>query len=566
MWSTILEPGKKYIAVVNYTFNLSMAVLDLKTVKKKKDVHTIFIETEDTPCSILCHLSETLKLVQVKLDLVFPPRTTIKLFTSGSAQIHMTGYLLYDEEEKLCPILESEIIEETTVTENKSKTENGNKRKAEENYPKITKSVKLNDDDEGSDEDFDVNSNEGSDEDSDNNIIIDGFRENQLGNLLDDKGEDSISGNDIVGIKNKSVLTKEEKSQMIPSKKFNENKQKQTKKDQTIPKDQDNTSLAQNTLNIKQALPTSSTEHRKKNDNELETLLPVLRTYTRKVKQNQQFIELSSGVKIQELQIGYGAIVEPGKIVKIYCTNQIKLFSKVLNIIEGGPEFSFVYQHDEVIKGLDIGIAGMKVGGKRRIVCPSKMSLGTKIMKLRFKPRNTLEFEVELLHVGNKQKKTLKGQKVPNSNKLLSNVSTESNSKKNIKRITTLTGLITYTQNVEQNQKLMVLSDGVKIQELLIGDGTVVKPGKNVNIYYTARIKSTGKVFDSMQDGPGLSFAYQRGEVIKGLDIGMAGMKVGGKRRILCPFKMSQGTKKIMKPIVKTRGTLDFEIDLLHVG
>lgn len=98
MWSLIMEPGKKYITVVDYTFNLSMAILDLDTVVEKTDMYTVYLETEDTPRIILCHLSQALNLLQVKLDLVFPQGTTLKLYSTGSAQIHMTGYLIYDDE------------------------------------------------------------------------------------------------------------------------------------------------------------------------------------------------------------------------------------------------------------------------------------------------------------------------------------------------------------------------------------------------------------------------------------------------------------------------------------
>lgn len=120
MWSLIMEPGKKYITVVDYTFNLSMAILDLETVVEKTDTYTVYLETEDTPRIILCHLSQALNLLQVKLDLVFPRGTTLKLYATGSAQIHMTGYLLYDEE--------------TTVT-NKLLTKKYNNHKADNDIP-----------------------------------------------------------------------------------------------------------------------------------------------------------------------------------------------------------------------------------------------------------------------------------------------------------------------------------------------------------------------------------------------------------------------------------------------
>lgn len=54
-------------------------------------------------------------------------------------------------------------------------------------------------------------------------------------------------------------------------------------------------------------------------------------------------------------------------------------------------------------------------------------------------------------------------------------------------------------------------------------------------VYYEGRLKKNNKVFDKTKNGAGFGFRLGRGEVIKGWDIGVAGMKPGGKRRIICP-------------------------------
>lgn len=58
-------------------------------------------------------------------------------------------------------------------------------------------------------------------------------------------------------------------------------------------------------------------------------------------------------------------------------------------------------------------------------------------------------------------------------------------------------------------------------------------------MYYEGRLKQNNKMFDSTTKGAGFSFRLGSGEVIKGWDIGVAGMKVGGKRRITCPPAMA---------------------------
>lgn len=59
-----------------------------------------------------------------------------------------------------------------------------------------------------------------------------------------------------------------------------------------------------------------------------------------------------------------------------------------------------------------------------------------------------------------------------------------------------------------------------------------------VSVYYVGRLKSNNKQFDSSQSGQGFKFRLGRGEVIKGWDVGVQGMKVGGKRRLTIPAKM----------------------------
>ena len=58
-------------------------------------------------------------------------------------------------------------------------------------------------------------------------------------------------------------------------------------------------------------------------------------------------------------------------------------------------------------------------------------------------------------------------------------------------------------------------------------------------MHYVGRLKANNKQFDSASEGPGFKFRLGRGEVIKGWDIGVSGMKVGGKRKIVCPAPLA---------------------------
>ncbi|XP_034485168.1 39 kDa FK506-binding nuclear protein [Drosophila innubila] len=108
------------------------------------------------------------------------------------------------------------------------------------------------------------------------------------------------------------------------------------------------------------------------------------------------------------------------------------------------------------------------------------------------------------------------------------------------------------------------IAGGVKVQDMSAGNGPEAKQGKRVSVYYIGRLKSNNKTFDSMQKGNGFKFALGAGEVIKGWDVGVAGMKVGGKRRITCPAHMAYGARG-HPPTIPPNSTLVFDVELKAV-
>lgn len=108
------------------------------------------------------------------------------------------------------------------------------------------------------------------------------------------------------------------------------------------------------------------------------------------------------------------------------------------------------------------------------------------------------------------------------------------------------------------------LQGGLMVQDLKAGNGAEAKPGKKIQVYYEGRLKSNNKVFDSTKSGPGFKMTLGRGEVIKGWDIGLAGMKVGGKRRLTCPPGLAYGAKG-NPPVIPANSTLVFDVELKNV-
>ncbi|XP_050436628.1 46 kDa FK506-binding nuclear protein isoform X2 [Adelges cooleyi] len=415
-WSIVLEPGKKYSTVVDNTFHLSMATLDLKTVKNSDDIHTVYVETDNNPRVILCHLSKGSKLFQCPLDHVFLQGTDLKFITTASANIHMTGYL--DVSDEFGSDMESEDdeaedeedVEESPVTNKNQLKQQGNKRKSEQISPKKAKAIKLDDSKASDEEDSDdevMDFEDDSDEEGLNADESDDDEEEDLEDEEDDDSEDDDEEEEEDD--DEPVINKKSKAeqQKTPKKQVNGNEQKTPKKEQKTPKKEQKTPKGQKTPvpktpDANQSLLNGTPESSKKKKNkEPKTPLDKTKPDTPlpKDKQQNQQQKLNGGVIIQDLKVGDGALAKPGKSVKVYYIGRLKSTGKVFDSMQKGAGFQFGLQRGEVIKGWDIGIAGMKVGGKRKVICPPHMAYGAKGSPPEIPPNSTLVFEVELKHV-----------------------------------------------------------------------------------------------------------------------------------------------------------------------
>ncbi|SLM39952.1 fk506-binding protein [Lasallia pustulata] len=104
--------------------------------------------------------------------------------------------------------------------------------------------------------------------------------------------------------------------------------------------------------------------------------------------------------------------------------------------------------------------------------------------------------------------------------------------------------------------------DGVKIDDKKIGKGPAAKKGDKVGIRYIGKLKD-GKVFDANKKGKPFTFTLGRGDVIKGWDIGVAGLAVGGERRIVVPAQLAYGSKSL--PGIPANSELTFDLKLIEI-
>lgn len=171
----------------------------------------------------------------------------------------------------------------------------------------------------------------------------------------------------------------------------------------------------------------------------------------------------------------------------------------------------FVLGMGRVIKGWDQGIEGMQVGGKRRLVIPPELGYGERGFGQVIPPNSTLMFDVELVAVAS-----------------------------------------------------------VDMTDHLFGEGAQAGFGQEVTVDYTGwlfdenAVGNKGEKFDSSLDrDQKFSFVLGQGRVISGWEVGVEGMKVGGKRTLVIPPSMAYGARG--RQGIPPNSTLVFDIELFDV-
>jgi peptidylprolyl isomerase len=208
-------------------------------------------------------------------------------------------------------------------------------------------------------------------------------------------------------------------------------------------------------------------------------------------------------LQIIDLKEGTGAEAKKGKTVVVHYTGTFQNGKKFDSSVDRNDPFVFDLGSGQVIKGWDQGIAGMKVGGKRKLVIPSELAYGKK-GRGTIPPDAALTFEVELLGLPE-----------------------------------------------------------VTIVDEKVGDGAEAKPGTELTVHYTGTLKD-GTKFDSSRDrGKPITMELGAGQVIKGWEQGIPGMKVGGKRKLIIPPELGYG-KQAQGPI-PPNSELNFDVELLGV-
>ncbi|XP_046966532.1 46 kDa FK506-binding nuclear protein [Vanessa cardui] len=396
-WGLIMEPNKRYSQVVEKPFHISQAAMDISTGDNDPCQVMIVVDGKNF---LVCTLQKN-KTIQVPLDLYFKAGDSISFLTNGKCNVHLTGYLDPEFEEEPSDEEEEEEEEEEAPAlvpaKNKRKLENSNEGTANKKAKQDKKAGKK------------AAAAESSDEDEDG--------EDQLQKFLDGEDIDTDDNDESFKVNTSTEATdSDEESDEEEEDDDDENEDESSEKaDTTL-----DTSKDDSTVDVSKLTKSQKRRLKKKMQKQKEPQVNgVEKTKKEKPAEQPQKAEkkkpeakkdaqegdkkekksLSGGVFIEDLKVGTGAVAKPGKVVMVYYEGRLKQNNKMFDNCQKGPGFKFKLGAKEVISGWDVGVAGMKVGGKRKIVCPPAMAYGAKGSPPVIPPNSSLVFEVELKNV-----------------------------------------------------------------------------------------------------------------------------------------------------------------------
>lgn len=332
----------------------------------------IYFITEETPVQVMVNYKErnfllcTLKknkMWQIPLDLNFEKGTNLTFLCNGRGPVHLTGYLLptYDTDSEISSISitseEAEELEEkelNLIEEEKKKQrlkdealiEKHLKRKAESpKSGKKVKQAKKGSFSESNNQDDSEENSQFSEEDSDSDEDMEA-EEVEEDEADDDEKKKEQREQEIIAYESQ----KHEKKEI-----GNQQQHRQKKKHDK-----------QNKINGEEIQQEQQSKKQKKK----------MEQHTQQINQNEakkRIIE--GGVQVEDIKSGNGVLATSGKLLTVYYVGRCKIGrqEKKIDSCLQGNGFKFRLGKGQVIKGWDVGLVGMKVGGKRRLTIPSHM-------------------------------------------------------------------------------------------------------------------------------------------------------------------------------------------------
>jgi FKBP-type peptidyl-prolyl cis-trans isomerase len=212
----------------------------------------------------------------------------------------------------------------------------------------------------------------------------------------------------------------------------------------------------------------------------------------------------NSNLQITDTIIGDGKAVVKGDLVTLHYSGKFE-DGRTFDSSVGGEPFTTPIGVGQLIAGWDEGLVGMKEGGTRSLVIPPELGYGDADIP-GIPAGSTLMFDVELIQV----------------------------------------------------------KDGLKIEDIVVGAGDEVQVGDRISIDYTGTLLDGSKFDSSVDRGVPFQTRIGVGQLIQGWDIGIIGMKKGGKRKLTIPSELGYGERGAGAKI-PGGATLVFDVELLEI-
>lgn len=430
-WGLLIEPGKMYSQAVPASFKVTMAslgpeVVDGSTSSSSSSAAnttgrtTVMLRIEDQDDYAICSLTPG-KLEQQPLDLSLKEGENIAFRVSGPFPIHLTGYYVdshehdHDDEEDDYES-GSDMAEEVEGEYDSEDESQYDSEEAEETVRKIMKSKKARKaaavvDTESESEDDDGNlvsedSDEegvsvGSGDSDDEEIDSEDFEDMSEDDFIDDGSEDEEEDDD--EDEEEEEDESEEDEEIVPQGKRsnaptkNQPEAKKTKTDSPKAAQPEQPATAKKTDSPKPKQPVAADTNKKENTAPNTTTANTKKPDQPNKPQEQSEKKpvtktLPSGLILEDITVGNGQKVVRDRRVGISYIGRLQS-GKVFDQSKGKDLLWFNVGRGEVVKGMDIGVQGMAVGGKRRLTIPAALAYGN--ASLPGIPANsTLVFEV----------------------------------------------------------------------------------------------------------------------------------------------------------------------------
>ena len=370
-WGLVVEPGKNYSQEVPNTFKLTMASLGSGS-ETKPGRTTLIMQIDEKENYSLCSLSLG-KTEQQPLDLVFAQGETISFQVEGESSIHLTGYYLDDAADDF--IDDDEVDSEDGDEVYSDEAEEDSQIEYDSEFDSEEYDEECSDDECAKKSEKPrirrIETDESDLEDDDEEVDSEEDEEEELDSEEDFSEEEEDSEEEV----------KSEKRSV----KFDLPEAKKVKESPKAAQPQQATKQAQSQQAAKQAQPQQPAKQVQPQQpvkaNELQKAAPLKKT-------------LPSGLQIEDLKLGNGAKAANGKTVLIHYKGTLTN-GKVFDSSFGKSPLKFKVRAGDVIKGMDMGVVGMAVGGSRKLVIPAALAYGHKALP-GIPSNSTLIFEIRL--------------------------------------------------------------------------------------------------------------------------------------------------------------------------